>query len=447
MNNADVIKQFVDDRYSQFGNNRKNRIARLLYEIAKREKEDFQGIITDYGEDTRNFDSLQKYLLRRRFPSFERDHINPSLTALDINPAYRVKIQRNEIQLKNVYIEKDVQETEVVRRLKQNFPDAHFEIISSYRDHWNKKKYSIDDYNHRTESFYFIKEKYDFFKRCPCSSKSVPCQYHIVNLGSGCAYECRYCFLQDYINSPGIVIPANLETFFEEFKKYKQDIRIGSGELTDSLIFDHITEYSPRIVEFFKDYPNSTFEFKTKSNKIDKLLTVKPAGNIVVSWSVNPQHIVETIEHYTASLEERLEAAEQCIRGGYLVAFHFDPIMYYQGWEEDYRALVDMILDRIPQRSIYLISLGTLRMTPRLKKIIENRFPDTDFLDEEFTIGHDGKMRYPNRIRQEIYTKMKTWIHQRSPSVYLYLCMEEKEICSNCETAPLKQFGSPQHCY
>jgi len=260
-----------------------------------------------------------------------------------------------------------------------------------------------------------------------------------VNLGSGCGFECTYCYLQDYINSPGIVIPANIEDFFEEFRKYKQDIRLGSGELTDSLLFDHITGFSPLIVEFFKNYPKSTFEFKTKSVNIDNLLKVTPAGNIVVSWSVNPPNIIDAMEFYTAPLEDRLQAAASCIKAGYKVGFHFDPIIYYKGWERDYEALVNRIYDVIDDNKIEWISLGTLRLTSRLKRIIENRFVENTILDEEFTNSHDGKLRYPFALRTQVYKKMKEWILARSSHAPIYLCMEEKDMCSACDTFPVKR--------
>ena len=49
---------------------------------------------------------------------------------------------------------------------------------------------------------------------------------------------------------------------------------------------------------------------------------------------------------------------------------------------------MDQIFDAIPKDRIAWMSLGTLRMSQRLKHIIENRFPKNKILDEEFLIGH-----------------------------------------------------------
>ena len=109
--------------------------------------------------------------------------------------------------------------------------------------------------------------------------------------------ECTYCYLQEYTNSPGIIFPANIESFFKNFNSYKRPgMRIGSGEFSDSLMLDNVTEYSILIADFFKDNKDIIFEFKTKSANIKNLLEARHAGNIVVSWSLNPQGIIDENE-------------------------------------------------------------------------------------------------------------------------------------------------------
>ncbi len=435
------IQNHIQEHYSHLGINKRQQVVRLLFEISKREKCDFQAILNDIKGVSR-FPDLKHYLLKRRFPNLnneERQNHYP-LTNLEIDPREQVHINCSlKIQPQRFFIEESTLNTNLVKRIQIKFPSADFHFIPSYKEFTGEKQFGILEYNQRLVNFFIIKENFDFYKRCPCSCKSVSCGYYVINLGSGCAFECTYCYLQDYINSPGIVIPANIEDFFEQFEYYQHNIRLGSGELTDSLAFDHITEFSPVIVEFFKRYPKSSFEFKTKSNNIDLLLTIQPADNIIISWSINPQNIIESTEFYTASLQERLEAAGRCVKAGYRVAFHFDPLIYYPSWEEDYFCLVEDIFNQIDPAQIAWMSLGTLRLTPGLKKIIESRFPENKILDEEFIYGYDGKLRYPEEIRKKIYIKMLSWIKQFKSDLYVYLCMEEKSMCLKCEAFPLKK--------
>ena len=75
------------------------------------------------------------------------------------------------------------------------------------------------------------------------------------------------------------------------------------------------------------------------------------------------------------------------------------------------------------------ISLGTLRFNPKLKTVIEQRFPNNKILNEELVLEFDGKLRYSMQSRLAIYKKIFSWIRQYSKSVLVYLCMEPKIIC------------------
>jgi spore photoproduct lyase len=334
---------------------------------------------------------------------------------------------------RRIYIEDGLEKFELVRRLEAKFPKAHFTSIRTYKDHCAKARPDISAYNRRTEELFVVLEKYDHFKPCPCSGGAVPCGYHNANLGFGCPFECSYCFLQNYTNAPGIVLPANLEDFFEAFATYQQHVRVGSGETTDSLVYDDLSGFSPRIVEFFSSHPKSMFEFKTKSDNINGLLGVNASSNIVIGWSVNPLHIIEQEEHFTASLGERLEAARRCAAHGYRTAFHFDPVIYTLGWEEAYAKVITDIFSVVPAESIAWISVGTLRMTPEQKKTIENRFPENTILDAELLAAEDGKLRYAYQVRLDIYRRMMTLLKEKKHALTrVYLCMETPSMCRDC---------------
>jgi len=421
------LKKFIEKNFSHFGINKKNEILRLLYEISEREKTSFLKIADDLKD--KNFTLIKKYLLKRRYPYTLSTEVNPHfyLPKLEIKKENALKIKKFKIYPKYIYVEKEVENSYLVKRFKEIFPLAKVLKIGSLKDYLKSKRYSLKDYNLRTQKFFIVKERFDFIKRCPCTKKAFSCNYFIFNLGFGCPYECIYCYLQGYTNFSGILFPANLEDFFNYFKKlnFPKGLRIGSGEFTDSLCFDEITQYSYPIVEFFKKYPHIYFEFKTKSKNIKNFLNLKPAKNIVVSWSLNPQKIIKENEFYTANLKERIDSASKCAQAGFKLGFHLDPIIYYSGWFKDYQQMLDYLFEKIKPKDILWISLGTLRFNPSLKKVIENRFPQNKILDEELILGFDNKLRYPLKLRQEIYQKIKSYIQKINKNLYLYLCMEK----------------------
>jgi spore photoproduct lyase len=147
----------------------------------------------------------------------------------------------------------------------------------------------------------------------------------------------------------------------------------------------------------------------------------------VISWSLNPVSVASCQEFGTASLIDRLKAARQVRTWGYPVGFHFDPIIHFEGWQEQYAELIEMLPEYV-RDGIAWISLGTLRFYPALKPIMENRFPQSDIVYGELILGKDGKMRYPDSLRVDIYRKILKMLGQKYPQANTYLCMEPKDI-------------------
>ena len=87
-------------------------------------------------------------------------------------------------------------------------------------------------------------------KPCPGTREYICCGYRILNTATNCPIDCTYCILQAYFNQPYLRLFANLEDIFTQLGIYAREregeiIRLGTGEFTDSLVFDPITRFSP----------------------------------------------------------------------------------------------------------------------------------------------------------------------------------------------------------
>lgn len=429
------VKRRVKYHFPLLGINKIQEITRLTYEISKKENILPSKIIFDV--QALNYEGIKKNLLERRYPyALSHGELRGAyLPKLELNPLCASDFKERKFYPKNIFVETASLESCLVKRLKAIFPKARFSEILSLKNYLKcKRNLNIKDYNKRQDTVFVVSENYDFFKKCPCTKGAKACGYHIFNLGFGCIFECTYCFLQGYTNSPGIILPANIDKFFDSFKYYyRKGMRIGTGEFSDSLALDDISEYSYPIIDFFKYYPDVTFEFKTKSSKVENLLKSKHKGNIVVSWSLSPEAIIAQNEYLSAKLKERISAMLSCIRAGYKVGFHFDPIIYFDGWENKYGELIDILFSQVNSRDIAWVSLGTFRFRPELKQVIERRFGDNKILDEELLLGYDNKLRYPHSLRYGIYKFMLKRIHKYSKRLYIYLCMEDASMWRGLE--------------
>ena len=421
------IESFVKLKFPHFGVNKNQEITRLIYEISKRELVQPNNILK--GINSANYNYIKRYLLERRYPfsSLHEKDFKPYLPKIELNSSDCADLEEKSFYPKNVFIEKDASGTHLAKRFKSIFTESNFKEISSLKDYRSRNKNNkIENYNKRRDAVFIVNEYYDFFRKCPCTKNAYSCGYHIFNLGFGCTFECSYCYLQEYTNTPGIILPANINRFFDEYNLYKMEgLRIGTGEFTDSLALDDVTEYSLYLTEFFLNQKGTTFEFKTKSTNIKNILKAKHQDNIVVSWSVNPQNIIDKNEFFCPSLKKRINAMAECVKADYKIGLHFDPVIYNSEWEATYASLIENLFSRVKPESIAWISIGTLRFNPDIKRIIEKRFPENKILDEELILGYDRKLRYPYSVRYKIYKKMIELLFKHSRKLRLYLCMEE----------------------
>ncbi|MBU4484084.1 hypothetical protein KKA47_01550 [bacterium] len=328
-----------------------------------------------------------------------------------------------------IYLTHDASKNPNTKLILDKLTDVPVEVIHSPRD--IKKEMNYSD----AKRIWFLNNyKGNVFKSCQgITEKNLCCNYFTIDLIAGCPLDCTYCILQQYLsNNPILTIYTNIEVILEQIKiatskEPKKIFRIGSGELSDSLALDDITEHSSLLVPYFAKLPNAFLELKTKTTKIDGLKDLDHNGHTIVAWSVNPQDIISKEEFKAATLIGRIAAAKKCIEWGYKVAFHFDPMIFYKSWKDGYKEVVQLIFKHIDPQYVAWISLGTLRFPTQLKETAQERFAGTQIFSYPFE-RIAGKLRYPEKIRAILYKNVVEEIFSIDLSVPIYLCMEEPQM-------------------
>ena len=279
------------------------------------------------------------------------------------------------------------------------------------------------------------RRKTPFLMPCPAgSSKFACCGYLVLTLASNCPMDCSYCFLQEYLaDNPAFQVYANYTDSFHELDRLcanarGRSFRVGTGELADSLAFDSLTAISRDLIDFFAARENLTLELKTKTNEIENLLDVDPRGRVLVSWTMSPDPVYRSSEHLTASPSARIAAARAVLDAGYRIAFHFDPLIAYPDAERDYILLIDELLDVVPPKQISFISMGGLRMTPRLRSAARSRFPNDPMLCGEDVLASDGRFRTFTPLRLSLYRALAERFKKAGAEIPAYLCMEPASV-------------------
>ncbi len=331
-----------------------------------------------------------------------------------------------------IYIEESISHTELAKQIIGKFPHVPQESI---RDANELLKISAIPLKPESwqDTILLAKQRGPFLRLCPGTQKHICCMYHNLDVAAGCDLGCSYCILQGYLDTPLITFYCNIDDMFNELdtkvvRHPNQCYRIGTGELSDSLTFEHISQVGPLLVNYFADKQNAILELKSKSNQVDHLLDLDHNKRTVMSWSMNSQAIQEKEEGFAILLRDRLLAAQKCQDAGYRIGFHFDPMIVHKDWQEQYREMVDKIFAVIRPENIAWISLGALRYPASFDDIVRERHPDSSIYLGELLPGIDKKLRYFRPQRVELFKKMYEWIRSYSNDVFVYLCMESRQV-------------------
>ena len=351
-------------------------------------------------------------------------------------------------EFNKIYISKCSQHSEVAERVKSFYPSDIIEFVDDSFLESQRGSMNAQEFNESKKTLLLTEYKGQFFKRCPGATQKKTltcCNYHVLNLGSQCNMNCSYCYLQSYLNTKMSLIYTNIDQALAELKIMIDEFpnhpfRVGTGEVIDSLSLDEITLYSRKLIHFFQQYPKWTLEFKTKSNKVNQFIDINGSENIVVSWSINPNFVINREEHGTACLEDRIQAAIKCRDKGYKIAFHIDPMIYHENWKKNYGELVDRLTTEFKPEQVQVISIGTLRFQPEQRHIMKERFGLNSLVTAAEMFPSEGnKLRYDATLRGEMLQFVYKRLKSTDEKWNAFFCMETPETwISALEKVPMQ---------
>ncbi len=159
---------------------------------------------------------------------------------------------------------------EIVSRLS-----IHPEIVSDPRIIYDRIHQANDPIGAAKSLLYITNNKGAKIRACPGTSHYTCCDYTILHTGTFCTMDCAYCILQAYFHPPVLQYFSGLNQIKSELAHlFSQNkiFRIGTGEYTDSLIWEPFTP-SPRfLVNTFAEQSSSLLELKTKTANVESLL-------------------------------------------------------------------------------------------------------------------------------------------------------------------------------
>ena len=266
--------------------------------------------------------------------------------------------------------------------------------------------------------------------RCPVASpRTRCCNLQTLDAVDNCGYGCSYCSIQSFFDGKQISFDMG---FADKLKKLELDpdktYHIGTGQSSDSLMWGNSHGVLDAVIDFARANPNVILELKTKSANVNHLLRSDAPKNIVCTWSLNTPALIENEEHGTASLDKRLNAARKVADAGFLVGFHFHPIVHYDQWQQDYALVVEQLSSLFNPDEVALVSMGTLTYIKSVIREIRKRAIPTQILKMPM-VDSNGKLSYPDEIKLSLFSHVyNSFPENWQNNVFYYLCMESHDF-------------------
>lgn len=265
---------------------------------------------------------------------------------------------------------------------------------------------------------------------CPVASeKTRCCNLKTLDAVQQCGFDCSYCSIQSFYHNNQVRFIKDIDGHLEKLELDPDQLyHIGTGQSSDSLMWGNRFGLHESLSSFARKHPNVILEMKSKSSRIEYFLEHRPPANMVFTWSLNPQVVIDHEEKGAAGLEKRLESARLLADKNHPVGFHLHPMVRYEGWQNDYTSLVAKVTEMFQPEEVVMISLGTLTFIKPVIKRIRQRFLNSSILQMPMEeIG--GKLSYPFEVKKDLFSTVYNAFPKRwKEEVFFYMCMEDEGL-------------------
>lgn len=258
--------------------------------------------------------------------------------------------------------------------------------------------------------------------------------YITPSFGYGCLFNCSYCYMKRHL-AKGLTIAGNTEQILQEIDRHAlfyADVQKPNQTHEHFISYDiscnedfalHAKFHDwTRIFEFFRDHDTATASMATKTVP-RTFLNFNPEGKVRIRFSLMPQRISTIVEPNTAPISERIAAIDEFIQAGYDIHVNFSPIILYNGWKEDYKALFRE-LNTISEDAKTIVKAECIMLTHNAKKHkynLDNNIAGEDLLwqpqlqePKKSQYGGDN-LRYKWPLKAEAVNQFRTLLGEESP--------------------------------
>ena len=294
----------------------------------------------------------------------------------------------------HIYVERSVRTHPRTQRLLRQLQGGTVVEIDSYRHVFNRGK---QNFALQKKSPKLILAKKQAPHVYPFSHNCQQAQFEnavYVTPALGCRFDCDFCFLHGMYSSANLVFFVNIEDTFEELAQMiaqaNRPLLVSISYETDLLALETLCGTLSDWIAFCRLHPMMFMECRSRSGLFNKIESIPPADNFVLSWSLNPKEVIDLYEHGAPAFESRLSAARSAVNKGWHVRLCFDPVIPIPDWEAIYPRFFETVFDTIPSSQLYDVTVGSFRMGRDFFKRIRRRRPWCDLYFQDSNIDPEA---------------------------------------------------------
>lgn len=328
---------------------------------------------------------------------------------------------------KKVFVEKEFKNHSRVQSILGQIKYSELIHIESIENVWGRVKKPYLQKRTTLNLFLGAKKGQLVKEAPPAYGLGIDKHFYFIH-AYNCIYECEYCYLQGHFNTPDLVFFINHEEILNKMDSVSREhpgCWFHAGEFSDSLALSHITGELPLYFDFFKNHPKEKLEIRTKSVNIKELLTLPPLPNVYISFSLSSEYSAKNFDLKCPTTKHRLNAIKKLVEAGFMIGIHFDPIIYVNDFEKDYKELIDKLATVLPDNQLAYISIGVVRFTADVYHQTIHNYPESEISHTIFSKSEDGMVRYNRPMRKWVLNTVREMLLPYYQNEKIYECMED----------------------
>ena len=314
---------------------------------------------------------------------------------------------------RHIYVERGVDSHPVTRRILEQFPNAFVIPVEHYKDIFNRSRQDL--HTEETEPALILAANRGtcFYPGAPVCQSFGEEHFMYTSCIMNCIYDCDYCYLQGMYPGGNIVAFVNLEDYFAELDTLleKHPVYLCCSYDSDLTALNGIFPHAEAFCRYAFSHPGLRLELRTKSAALPFIKKIPAAKNIVMAFTLSPQELITSYEHYTPSLNARLAAAKEAAGRGFSLRLCFDPILDVPNAERLYTALVDTTFSVLSPDEITDISLGVFRLSKEYLKQLRRAKPHCAVSHYPYELT-DGVCHYRSERCDTLLNTVRTALHR-----------------------------------